>query len=173
MTMQDFIQLVGQSPLAVLAVFVLLPVLARLCALLHGRGNGRKAPWKYCYAVLIYLVCVPGIFVAVLLAYELFFTRENLLDAIPLVCFLPIPSMIVTLIVIRASIAFDEVPGFARLSGFMVLIACSFALALLIDKTRIFLGFFGSIGTLLLLVAVLFLLLSWGANLLFRRRDEG
>jgi len=52
------------------------------------------------------------------------------------------------------------------------MMACSFALALAIHKTRIFVGFFGSIERLFLLAAGIFALLKWGAYMLFRRTDE-
>jgi hypothetical protein len=54
----------------------------------------------------------------------------------------------------------------------MVLMACSFGLALAIHKTRIFVGFFGSVEMLFALAAGIFALLKWGGYMLFRRRDE-
>jgi len=81
-------------------------------------------------------------------------------------------SMIVTLAFIRKRVDFELIPGFERLSGLLVMIACSFAIALAIQKTKIFLFFGGSIHWLLLLAAVIFGLLKWGAHLLFRGRDE-
>jgi hypothetical protein len=54
----------------------------------------------------------------------------------------------------------------------MVLMACSFGIALAIHKTRIFVGFFGSVEMLLALAAVIFALLKWGGYMLFRSGDE-
>ena len=68
--------------------------------------------------------------------------------------------------------SFDDIPGFDRLSGLMVVIAITFVLVLAIEKTRIWLFFGGSITRLILLVAGLLALLKWGAYMLFRKKDE-
>ncbi len=172
MTTRDFIGLAGQHWIVLTALFVALPLATWLCGRLHGQGNGGAAPWKYFYSVLVYLACVPGLFAAVLTAYTLFLSHENLLDVNPLVYFLPIVSMIVTLVFMRKNVSFDQVPGFDRLSGLMVMIGCSFALALAIQKTNIWLFFGGSIEKLFLLAGGIFALLKWGTYALFRRRDE-
>jgi hypothetical protein len=157
---------------ALAAVLAAPPLVALVAGLLHDRGRGGAGQWKYLYAVLVYLACVPGMFAGVLTAYTLFFSRENLLDTNPFVYFLPIVSMIVTLVLIRKSVAFEEVPGFDRLSGLMVMVGCSFAMALAIQKTKIWILFGGSIERLFILAAGIFGLLKWGAYMLFRRRDE-
>src|SRR5262245_29948322 len=150
MTIRDLIHWAGDYPWLLLIAFAALPVLAWLLRLGHGPGNGARAPWKYASAVLVYLVCVPGMCSAVLTAYALFFRNENLLDANLLVYVLPIVSMTVTLVFVHKNVGFEAVPGFDRLWGLMVMMACSFALALAIHKTRIFVGFFGSIERLFL-----------------------
>lgn len=172
MTIRDLIQLAGQHALALVALFLVPPLASWLFGQMHERGRGGVAPWKYLYAGLVYLACVPGMFAAVITAYTLFFSRENLLDANLLVYFLPIVSMVATLIFIRKSVSFDEVPGFDRLSGLMVMVGCSFAVALAIQKTNIWIFFGGSIEKLFLLAAGVFALLKWGTYSLFRRRDE-
>src|SRR5437868_10204781 len=112
-------------------------MMAWLLGSAHVPNNGGNPPWKYYYSVLVYLTCVPGMFAGVLSAYALFFTRENLLDVSFSVYILPIISMIVTLVLIRKSVSFEAVPGFERLSALMIMIGCSFAIALAIQKTRI------------------------------------
>jgi len=154
------------------SAFVAPPVIVWLAGWLHGKERGKLAPWKYLYSVLVYLVCVPGMFSGVITAYTLFFIRESLLDANLLVYFLPIVSMVATLVLIRKNVSFDEVPGFDRLSGLMVMVGCSFAIALVIQKTRIWVFFGGSIEKLFLLAAGVFVLLKWGTYMLFRGRDE-
>lgn len=172
MTTRDRIQLAGQHPWVLVSAFIAPPVLAWLAGPLHGKDRGTLAPWKYLYSLLVYLVCVPGMFAAVITAYTLFFSRENLLDANLLAYFLPIVSMVATLVLIRKNVSFDDVPGFDRLSGLMVMVGCSFAIALAIQKTRIWVFFGGSIEKLFLLAAGVFALLKWGTYMLFRRRDE-
>ena len=172
MTTRDLIQWARQHAVLLLLAFVTPPVLAWLAGRLHGKDQGKLAPWKYFYSVLVYLVCVPGMFAGVITAYTLFFSGENLLDANLLVYFLPIAAMIATLVLIRKKVSFDEVPGFDRLSGLMVMVGCSFVIALVIQKTRIFVFFGGSIEKLFFLAAGVFALLKWGTYMLFRRRDE-
>lgn len=172
MTIQQLIQMANGHLLALVIFFVAPPVVAWLCAFAHGRGNGGQSPWKYIYSVLVYLVCIPGMFSSVLTGYALFFQRANLLNVNLAIYFLPIVSMIVTLIFIHKTVNFENVPGFDRISGLMVMIGCSFVIALAIDKTRIWLLFHGPIVMLLAAAAGIFALLKWGTYMLFRRRDE-
>jgi hypothetical protein len=172
MTTRDLILQADQHPVALAGALAAPPLVAWVVGRLHNRGQGGAAPWKYLYAVLVYFACVPGMFSGVLTAYTLFFSRENLLDTNLLVYFLPMVSMIVTLVIIRQNVAFDEVPGFDRLSGLMVMVGCSFAIALAIQKTKIWIFFGGSIERLFMLAAGIFGLLKWAAYVLFRRPDE-
>ena len=172
MTIRELIQSIGGHPAILGAAFVALPLLTWALRLMHGRGHGGDRRWKYIYSVLVYAACVPGMFATVVTAYALFFSNENLLDVNLLVYALPILSMVVTLVFVHQSVGFDAVPGFDRLSGLMVLIACSFGLALAIHRTRIFVGFFGSIEHLFLLAGGIFALLKWGGYMLFRRRED-
>jgi hypothetical protein len=172
MTINDLIKLASGHLLALVIFFVAPPVIAWICGAIHGRGNGGNAPWKYVYSVLVYLVCIPGLLASVLTGYQLFFQRGDLLNVNIAVYFLPIISMIVTLIFIHKTVNFENVPGFDRISGLMVMIGCSFVVALAIDKTRLWVMFHGSIAMLFALAAGVFALLKWGTYALFRRHDE-
>lgn len=172
MTSRELVELAGHYPLVLVGAFLAPPLAAWLLGRMHPRGQGGLAPWKYFSAVLVYLTCVPGMFAGVITGYSLFFSRENLLDADLLVTLLPIVSMAATLIIIRKSVSFEDVPGFDRLSGLMAMVGCSFAIALAIQKTNIFLFFGASIEKLFVLAAAVFALLKWGAYTLFRRTDE-
>ena len=172
MTTRDLIHQADLHAVALAAALAAPPLISWVIGRLHDRGRGGARPWKYFYAALVYLACVPGMFAGVLTANTLFFSRENLLDTSLLVYFVPIVSMIITLVFIRKNVAFDEVPGFDRLSGLMVMVGCSFAIALAIQKTRIWIVFGGSIERLFILAAAIFGLLKWGAYMLFRGRDE-
>jgi len=170
MTLRELIDAAGRHPAIVALAFSAPPLLVLALGYAHRRGGGAKAPWRYVYAVVIYLVCVPGILAALLTAYALFFTGENLLDVDLLVYFAPLASMILTLVLVRRNVAFDAVPGFDRLSGLIVLIAASFAIAFALQRLRIWVLFGGSLAALLGLALVLFLLLKWGASMLLKRR---
>lgn len=173
MTPREFIDWVSGLPMAVkLAALLVPPVAAWLLRFAHGREGGKEAPWKYVYSILTYWVCVPGVLSAVLTAYTLFFTGENLLDKLLMVYLFPIVSMAATLILIRKNVSFADIPGFDRLSGLIAVLAVTFILVLAVHKTRLWLVFGGSIYVLTAFVLSLFGLLQWGAYALFRRRDE-
>lgn len=173
MTTREFIDWVGALPSwAILAAFVAPPALSFLLRFLHGRENGKDAPWRYFYALLVYWVCVPGVFATVVVGYMLFFTNENLLDQNLLLYVLPPVSMAVTLALIRKIVSFDDVPGFDRLSGLIAVIAVTFVLVLAIHKTRLWLIFGGSIFLLAAFVMALIGILQWGLYALFRRNEE-
>ncbi len=172
MTTRELIHLLDRQPAALAGVFVAVPVLAWLCGRLHQPGEGGRSPYKYIYTLLVYAACLPGMFAGVLTAYALFFSKENLMDVSLLVYILPIVSMVATLVLVRKSVTFEEVPGFDRLSGLMAMLGCSFAIALAIEKTRIFLFFGGSVEWLVALGLGVFALLKWGTYMLFRNRNE-
>ena len=172
MTVRDFIALTGDNTLILLGIFIGIPAASLLLGLIHGRDRGGRGPWKYFYSLLIYLICIPGIFASVLTAYSFFFQRENLLDVNILVYFLPIVSMIATLVIIGRNVEFADIPGFDRLSGLMVMIAASFAIALAVQKTRIWVFFGGSMTMLIVIAIIAFGLLKWGAYLMFKGKDS-
>jgi hypothetical protein len=172
MTFRDLMSLCAQYPLHLMVFLVGLPAITAVMGLLHGRGGGGAAPWRYLYSAMVYSTCIPGMLAAVMTGYTLFFTHENLLDVNAVAYFGPIASMVLTLTLIGRNVRFDQVPGFDRLSGLMTIIAVTFVLALAIQRTRIWIGFGGSMPWLIGLAAGLFVVLKWGAHMLFRRRDK-
>jgi hypothetical protein len=178
MSLEEMLDRVAQVPLVPIVLFASLPVLVVLLRLLHGgfragsRHSGGRAPWRYFYSVIIYLACIPGMLLAVLVAYLIFFRRADLLKVNIYVYFLPILSMIITLVLIKGAANYKDIPGFDRLSGFMLLLGVSFGIALLIDKTRVWLFFGGSFLYLLLLAAILFGLMKWANHLIFKKSRQ-
>lgn len=170
MTTREFLLFLALNPWPLAGALIGVPLLTVLWSLLHGRTASRLAPWKYGYSVFTYLAVVPGTVSLVILAYSVFFAHENLLDRDLLVTFGPPVAMLLTLVAVRQRLAFADVPGFGRLSGFITLVALSFAAALAIDKTRLFVGFFGSIDRLFLLAAGLYAVFQGAAWALFRRK---
>jgi hypothetical protein len=171
-TIRDLIDFLGQHPLILLAIFAAPPLLALVLGRLLGRERAGETPWKYVFAVLVYLVCIPGMLAAVLTAYTLFFTRENLLDVNVLVYLLPLLSMAVSLMLISSAVGFERVPGFQRLSGLMLLLATTFVILLFVSKTRIWLVFAGSFLNLAVLAVAVFALLKWGVHMAMGRKKE-
>lgn len=170
-TARDLLDFVGRHPLVIVGLFVLLPAAVVVTGALHGPGGGTRSPWRYLYAVIVYLACVPGVGAAVVTAYTLFFTRENLLDKNLLVYVVPIVSMALTLLLIRKRVPFDDVPGFHRIWGLMTLIAVTFVILLVIHKTFIGIFFAAPLAALVAIGAFLFALLKWGSNALQSSAD--
>ena len=167
MTIRELVQMLGGQPILLLVFFALPPLIVYGLRYVHPRGEGGRSPWREIYAVMVYAVCVPGIFAGVLTGYSLFFRNESLLDVNLLVYFLPMVSMFVTLVLMRHNVDFADVPGFDRLYGLMVLLGVSFGVALAIQRTRIWVLFGGSITMLFALALVAFLLLKWATARLF------
>lgn len=163
MTIQDLINLVSKHQLVLIIVFCAIPIAAYLSGLLQGDRNCSESRIKYLYSVLIYLSCIPGIFSAVLTAYSLFFLRADLLRVNFLVYILPIISMVATLKIIKRKNSFDDIPGFDRIMGLMLMMGTSFVVAFLLHRAVVFIGFIGSLGGLLVVALVVFILLKIAA----------
>lgn len=170
MTLRQLIETIGQYWAVLVVAFAGLPIGTWAVGRLHGPGRGLLVPWRYVYAVLIYVVCVPGTASVLLCAYVLLFTRENLLDVNALVFFLPWLSMVASLLIMGRNVAFDDVPGFDRLSGLLLVIAITFLIVYGLSRTRLWLIFGSSVFTLLGLLVGLFSLLQWGAHAAFGKR---
>jgi hypothetical protein len=110
MTIEELTTALGRAPAThvLLGVFLGVPALAWLLGAAHGRGRGEAAPYKYVYAVLVYLVSVPGMCAAVLTGYMLFFTRRDLMQVNAIVFLLPVASMVASLIIMRRSVEFQS-----------------------------------------------------------------
>ena len=172
MTPRDWLLWLGQEPLWIGGFLAALPVLAFLLGLVHGRGRGNDAPWKFFYSALVYAACIPGTFAAAITLYLVLFAGENLLDVNALVTLAPLLSMGATLAIASRNVDFEPLPGFGRLSGLMVVLGLTFGIVFALSRARLFIVFGGSIFLLFGLCAFVFALLKWGAYLAFRKRDE-
>lgn len=168
MSIIDLVNLVGEYPIHLLVIFILIPLFSFIYGRLYTGGRGSYSPHKYVYSILVYLSCIPGAFSFVLTAYTLFFLRANLLAVNFLVYFLPIVSMVVTVVIIGKNVDLDDLPGFDRITGLFVLLILTFVLALLVQRMRVWVLFHGSFAAFVITVIVLFLLLKWAARRLFR-----
>lgn len=163
MTLQNIFESATTNNLVLIYYFLVIPILALVIGLISGK-EARENPWRYMFSVITYLVCVPGIFSIVLCAYLMAFEQQSMLEVNVLVYFLPIVSMFGTLAVVKQKIDLVDVPGFGRISGLIMVLAATFVLVLLLQKTRIWIVFVGSIWHLVGVVAILFLLIKFGAD---------
>ena len=137
MTLREFFDYLSANPLVVMAFFLGIPFTAILAGIM-GRGEGHLSPWRYLYAVLIYLACVPGIFAAALAVYLFLFERGGSIFNVNLLTQVaPIASMIITLGVIRRNVSLQDVPGFDKLSSLMLMIASVFVLMYFLDRLHL------------------------------------
>ncbi|HNL37763.1 MAG: hypothetical protein U0U46_20960 [Saprospiraceae bacterium] len=168
MTLRAFFDYLGENPLLLLAYFALIPLTAFLAGML-GRGEGHLSPWKYLYSVLIYGVCVPGIFAVALSVYFFLFERGSIMNANVLIQVLPVVSMVLTLAIIRQNVSFDAVPGFEKISSLMLMIGAVFVLMYLLDRTHLIAFVNVPVQYLILIVAGLLLAFRYGFRQLIAR----
>lgn len=162
MTLREFFDYLSEHPLAIIGYFLLIPIIALLAGWM-GRGAGHQSPWKYLYAVLVYAVCIPGIFSIALSLYLFLFERGgSILNTNLLTQVVPVVSMILTLSLIRQNAAFESIPGFGKLSSLMLTIGAIFILMYLLDRTHLTAFVFVPVQYLVLMVVALILVLRYG-----------
>ena len=154
MTLGDFFEICSNNP-AILIFFVIAVPLTALLALIFAKGEGDISPWKYLYSALVYLACVPGIFVLTLNIYLFLFERQSVMDTNLYTQVLPLVSMVLTLYLIRKNVSLDAVPGFDKLGGLLLIIIAVLGLMWILDRTRIIaFTFIPLIYVVLILVAI-------------------
>jgi hypothetical protein len=94
--------------------------------------------WRFVYATLVYLACIPGIFAFTLNIYLFLFERQSIWQMNLITQVLPVVTMVATLMLIKRKLPFSYIPGFGKLSGFMTLIAAVIGVLWIIDRTRIY-----------------------------------
>ncbi len=170
MTLQQLFESATANSSLLIYLFLALPVLAFFLSWISDE-EGNQNPWRYFFSTLIYMVCIPGIFAIILCIYSFFFERQNLLQVNVLIYFLPILSMLATLLFIRRKVDLAEIPGFDRIGGFMMVIAATFIIILILQKMRIWVVFMGSMWHLLALFLVLFVGFKIGFERLMRKGE--
>ena len=136
MTLQELFDYIASQPNAVIFFFCLIPFAALLGTFLDG-DRGHTSPWKYIYSVLIYLVCIPGLFALTLNVYQFLFEKRSIMEMDLILQVLPIVSRIITLLVIRNNMDMSLIPGFDKLSGLLLLITAILGLMWIVDRTRL------------------------------------
>lgn len=161
MTLGEFFEILSNNPAIVLFYFIALPLTA-LLAWVFGKKEGHLSPWRYLYSVLVYMSVVPGIFAVTLCIYQFMFERQSIDQISIFTEILPIFSMLLTIWLIRKNVSLDQIPGFGKLSGLIIIIAVVLVIMWILDKTRVFV--FTSIPFLyvVLLLVVLFFVIRFG-----------
>lgn len=173
MTIAGLTEFLAHYPFVILGFFLAPPALAALVGGIHGKGNGGGGPWKYIYTCILYMVCFPGMFAAMLTAYLLFFRNEDLTKVNLLVYIFPILSMVVTLVLVKRGVAeFSKVPGFGRLAGLMLMLGLSFAFAFVLHRLHFGIFFLGDLGSLLTIAVAVFALMKWAGNKFMGEKED-
>ena len=168
MTLQQLFDLISGNPAYILFYFAIIPFAALLANLL-GKGEGHLSPWKFLYAILIFAVCIPGIFAVTLSVYFFLFEKRSILDTDVYIQLLPILSMILTLLIIKRNVDFDAIPGFDKLSGLMMMIAATLGIMWFIDRTHIYAITYLRFEVVLLIFFALLLIIRFGWSRIFAR----
>ncbi len=169
MTLREFFNLLDDpaNTVFVLSFFLIIPVAALLLGV-FARKEGHLAPWKYVYATLIYLICIPGIFAVTLNLYLFLFESKSIMNTNIYTQILPVVSMIATLLIIRNNVDLGWIPGFNKLPGLLMIIASSLAILWFIDRTRIWVISFLRFEYVILMFVLLLLAIRLGWNRLMR-----
>lgn len=167
MTIHELIQGLARHERALIIAFVALP-----CATYLGGIAFRCLSLRLMrgwLAVAIYAAVIPGICMAVVVVYMMFFVRANLLTQLNVVVhLLPLASMGATLWLASRLAPFEAIPGFGRLQSLMVLVGLSFIAVLFVHKTFVRIHFFASIEYLLVLFGLFLVAWRLAAARLFR-----
>ena len=164
MTVQDFIHWFGNNPNLILSYFAVLITIS-IVGLLFVDQNNFTAPINYVYGVLIYAVTIPGLLALVLILYNFFFLKVNLLQLDLVVYFVPLIAMIMTLVIINKTVPMSRIPGFNKLSGLFIMIVITFIITYILQ--RMFFGVF-FVGRFQYLI-LMFLALLFGLKFAWNR----
>lgn len=161
MTLQQLFERIGENPGFLLFYFLIIPVAAIIAGFL-GKGEGHLFPWKYLYAVLIYLVSAPGIFAVALNIYFFLFQRGDVMQTNVYTQILPVVVMLVTIFIIRKNVDLSLIPGFDKISGLWFMLFATMFLMWFIEKIRIVVFSYMPFQYLLGIFVVLFILIYIG-----------
>jgi hypothetical protein len=136
MTLSQFFTAVSANPWPPALYFILMPLAAYLIGVIANGSRDVKF-WSYVYSVLVYAICIPGIFAVTLNIYLFLFERQSVWQANIILQLLPVISMALTLMLIKSKIPFALIPGFGKISGFMTLIAALIGVMWFVDRIHL------------------------------------
>lgn len=163
MTIQQLIDLLGSHPKLILSYFVIIVIIS-LIGLLFITPNNYSKSIGYIYSVLIYAVAIPGLLSIILLLYNFFFLKANMLSLDLSIYFVPLIAMILTLVIINRTVHTSQIPGFDKLSGLFFLIMITFIITYILQRMFFGVFFIGKIQYLIVFfLALLFgIKVAWG-----------
>lgn len=161
MTIQELIDWFSINEYGILSYFLCILFLALLITAITNQSNFRKL--RYVMSGLVYAVTIPGILAVLLILYSILFLGTSLLNVSIVAYFVPVIAMALTLILLSRKVSMADIPGFDKLSAFMIIIGITFIIIFILQKS--FFGVFfvgGFVQLLVVFVLVLLILkLSW------------
>jgi hypothetical protein len=136
MTLQQFFASINANPWPSVVYFLILPFTAWVVGMAADGSRDVKF-WGIIYAILVYAVCIPGIFAVTLNIYLFLFERQSIWQASIVLQYLPIVSMAITLMLIKSKIPFSMIPGFGKIAGFLTLIAALIGVMWFFDRIHL------------------------------------
>jgi len=167
MTLNDFFNLLSEHPYYVMAYLILIPVLTGVVGILADEKSSLD-PWRQIYMLLLYMICIPGIFAVTLLIYSFLFENRSIYNIDVINQVLPVLSMIVTILVVKKYVDLDDVPGFGKLTGLIMMITVILILFWVLQKTRIVMFTYLPFQYVLLILVGLLLIFRLGMRRMFR-----
>ena len=136
MTLSQLFNHISENPWPAVMYFLLLPIVTWIIGLV-STGSREVKLWSYVYAVLVYAICIPGVFAVTLNIYLFLFERQSIWQANVVLQFLPVISMILSLMLVKSKIPFSLIPGFGKISGFLTLITALIGVMWFFDRIRL------------------------------------
>jgi len=136
MTLQEFFNYLSANPLWVIGYFLTIPLLSTLMGLSSTYKRNSNVS-RTIYSILIFSVAIPGLLAVALNIYLFLFERRGIFNTNIYTQILPIVSFIATIFILKKQVALDEIPGFDKLSGLIIMIFAAFAIMWGLDRTRI------------------------------------
>ena len=167
MTLKELFDLVGNNPNYILIYFIGIPVLAGIAGLL-GDDKCNKSPWKEFFMIIIYAVMIPGLFALFFNLYMFLFENSSILNYNILIQILPIISMIATIFIIKKHVSFNEIPGFDKISGLIIIISGLIFFLWIIDRLRIIAFTYMPIQYFLIVFILMIIAINWGLKKLLK-----
>ncbi len=163
MTVYDLINILSNNSNTIINYYVAL-LLVILLGLLFSNMIRPKSPILYVYSILIYALAIPGLLAIILVVYNFFFLRKNLMQLQLVTYYLPIIAMILLFLIIKKTLPLKEIPGFDKLSGLFIILFITFLITYFIQKAIIGVFFIGSFTQLIAIFLVLLVVLKLGWN---------
>ncbi len=161
MTISEFAESSADRPLMFILFFGFILLLAIVAGII-GKGEGHLSPWKYLYSALIYLTCIPAIFIVCLGLYAVTFEGASVMNTDIVTQVVPVLTMIGTLLIVKANVALDRIPGFGKISGLIMMLFASSILMMILRKMKLLIFSYMPIQQIGLIFLVIFAVIYFG-----------